>query len=336
MTATAQPRNTSGAGLIPAKGTYGMAANIILLRGTIVTIDADGRADVPTAGQNAAGVSSSTFDNRTTAPEGGGADAVKAEVEFGVKGLLYTGTAPEPGQVVYVVDNQTVSIDSSSGTRGIAGYCTELRDGLCWTWMGPHVVAQIVIAASEASQLDTAQTDIDALEADVVSTENQFVLPLGAARLSTGAAVPAFADGSADGFELTASEALSIRWNDDGTSVIVLSGVLPSDLDPTEDLIFHFAGATIGGADPTTALTVGLFFHPTAAAYSADADAGGDTTAFDGATTVVTDETLTVAAADVPAASTAFTMTITPNANLDADDFALLAVYAQYTGVALT
>lgn len=142
---------TESAGLVPAKGTYGAAANVLLYGGTIVTIDANGHADVVTAGQHSPGVAVADCDNRTTAPEGGGAAAVNCEVAFGVHGLAYTGTAPKPGQVVYVVDNQTVSIDSSSGSRGVAGYCVELREGKCWTYMSPAIAGEISKLLSSAT-----------------------------------------------------------------------------------------------------------------------------------------------------------------------------------------
>lgn len=143
MTATSDFRITEFAGLAPAKGTLEQAADTLIYGGTIVTVDGDGRADVVTAGQHAAGVAVADYDNRTTAPEGGGAGAIKTQIMFGVFGLEYTGTAPEPGQVVYVVDNQTVSTDSSSGTRGVAGYCVEQRNSLCYTYMSPVIAGEI-------------------------------------------------------------------------------------------------------------------------------------------------------------------------------------------------
>lgn len=356
------------AGRIPSKGTLGCATNIRIPGGTIVTVDSDGRADVPTNGQNAAGIALATFDNRATAPEGGGADAINVEVLYGVFELDYTGTAPDAGDVVYVADNHTVTTDSNGGLRGIAGYCTAQHvTGKCDVWMGPHVTGQIEINATVVADLDAlelevgdytggggaeadiatglvqaetditaAQADIDALEADVVSTDNQFTLDVLSAKLAaTGAPTIVFNDGVADGTDLVGSECVVYRWNPSSTAAIALTGVLPSDLDPSADLIFHFVGAREGGNDTTAVLTCELFFHTVGAAYDADADAGGNTTAFDGATTVVTDETLTIAAANVPAASTAFTLTIVPDAALDEDDLLLIGVYAKYTGVAL-
>jgi hypothetical protein len=320
-------------------GTFPIAANTRILKGIIVQLNGSDQA-VPGADGNgfpAVGRSQACYDNTTGSEAGGTAGDLDCEVDYGVFGWAgEAGHLPTVGKPCYVADNQTVSSDSDSDQRGIAGYCVEVRNGLYWVDMNPATAGQIVIAATEAAQLDTAQTDIDALEADVVSTDNQFEIPLGSFRLSTGASIAAFADNSADGFELYGSEALGLRWNDDGTAVFVANVMLPSDLDPTADIVLSFLGCRVGSEDTTAALTVGIFFHPTGAAADADADAGGDTTAFDGATTVLTEETLTIAAADVPAASTAMTITVTPTAALDADDMILFGVRANYTGVALT
>lgn len=321
-------RATDFAGLIPAKGTYGQAANTLIEGGTIVTIDADGRADVVTAGQNAAGMLIATSDNRTTAPEGGAADAINAEVGFGVFGWEYTGTAPEPGQVVYVVDSETVSTDSDSGTRGIAGYCTELRFGQCWTWMGPHVVGQIVIAASEAAQLDTAQADIVNLQTDVA--KKRIVIPVGDFRSVTGTQIGAFSDGVSDGFVL--SEGLMHRWNVGSTDPIGVSFPLPDDVDGSEDVVVRLLLSREGSADTDLTATVGVGFLSAGEAYTAGVDVGGSTGVIDQATTIVSEETVTVDAADVPAAPVHMAIFVVPAATLDSDDMNLHGVVVEYTG----
>ncbi|OFV81998.1 MAG: hypothetical protein A2Y78_00240 [Acidobacteria bacterium RBG_13_68_16] len=331
MTATATFRATGRRGLIPAQGTYAVAANVLLLGGTIVTADADGRADVVTAGQNALGILKATSDNRTTAPEGGAAAAVDAEVEFGVFGLAYTGTAPEPGQVVYVVDNQTVSTDSDTGSRGIAGYCVDLSGGQCWTWMGPHVTAQIVIAATEASQLDTAQADIVDLQTDV--SLGRIQIPVESARVAAGTAVAAWADGSANG--IAVDESVMYRWNVAGSpalAAIWYSVALPPELDGTENVEIHAMCSRTGSADTTVVLTCTAFFQVAAAAYDADADCGGNSTpAVAGATKVITETIVTIAAANVPDAGPAvLSFSLIPTAALDADDLNLHGLWIEF------
>lgn len=313
MTATTTTRNTDFAGLIPTRVTLDMAANELVLKGTIVCVNASGQAvaGVDGEGFNAVGKASALYDNRTTAPAGGAAGAVEAEVECGIYGWLSTGTAPVMGDVVYVVDNQTVSTSSDSGARGIAGYVIEVVGSYTYVWMGPHVVAQI-------QQLQTVPGIIP--------------VPLGTMRVaSTGAAIPAFADGTADGFEYTDSESLGLRFNVGSTTAMGACVALPSDLDPASDIVVHVLGFRVGAADPTAVVTVEAFFQTLGAANSADVDAGGDTTPFDAATTVVSEETLTIAAANIAAASGGLSLTIVPDAALDADDLVILAMWITYT-----
>lgn len=187
MTAIANFRVTEYASLVPAKGTYEQAANVLLYGGTIVTKDANGRADVVTAGQHALGIAAADYDNRTTAPEGGGAGAIDCEVMFGVFGLSITGTDPVPGEIVYVVDNQTVSTDSSSQTRGIAGICVEVRadstgTDQAYVFMGPLAIA----VATNALNLETNTADIATNASDIATNASD--IATNAADIATNAA----------------------------------------------------------------------------------------------------------------------------------------------------
>ncbi len=95
-------------------------------KGTMVARDADGRAARPAAGLLINGVSSGDFDNTAAGPSGNlGNDAFNVELTYGVHVFDYTGDAPKANEVCYAVDNHTVSLDSSGGTRGVAGICTE-------------------------------------------------------------------------------------------------------------------------------------------------------------------------------------------------------------------
>ena len=334
MTAATSYRPTKMGPLTPSKGTYEVAANVLLIGGTIATIDSDGRADVVTAGQSAAGILSATYDNRTTAPEGGGAGAIKAEVQFGVAGLAYDGTAPAPGQVVYVLDNQTVTLDSDTGSRGIAGYCTELRDGLCWVLMGPAIVGQIVIAATEAAQLDTAQSDITAAETDIDNLQTdvetgRIVLPVTEFTLAAGAPLVAFSDGANDG--LVTDEGILYRWNVNSTDPIWTTIPLPDYVDAGEDIIVRLLVSREGATDTDVVVTVGAYFLAAGDAYDADADCGGDTAAVSEDTTLIAEKTVTLAASDVPANPLLLSLSIVPSALLNTDDFNLHGVVIEYT-----
>lgn len=287
----------------PMVGTWPIAASTRLLKGWSVARDASGNLVAPTDGDGfpVIGIAQADYDNST-----GSAGDVDAQVDYGVFERSYTGTAPVALQVVYSVNNYTVSTDSAGGTRGIAGIVTEVRNSKAFVMTGPEVIALL-------SSQDSVSIPV----------------PLGALRLSTGAAVPAFNDGVADGFELTDSEALGLRINPNSTTTFAVTVPMPSNLDDGQDLTLHLTGFRVGAADVTAAVTVGAFFHTVGAAHTADVDAGGATTAFDGATTIVTDETLTIAAADVPAAPCDLTLTFTVTAALDADDLALTSCWIE-------
>lgn len=306
MTAIANARLTERGPLVPALGTIPSAANQQFHKGTLVSRDASGNAVPPTDGDglNVAGVSQAYYDNRTGSEAGGSAGDLDVQVDYGVFALDISGATPVSGQVMYAVDNQTVSADSAGGTRGIAGICTEVGtvNGVsqAFTFVGP-----LAIAAALASL-------------DIVT------IALNAFRVDDGTAVPAFSNGVADGFQLTDSEALSIRFNDAVGDVLAVT--IPLVKVDGQDIVLHAQGFRVGAADADAALTVAAFFHSVGEAHTADADAGGTTTAFDGATTIITEETLTLAAADVPPGPCSLTLTITP-ANLDSDDLCLLGLW---------
>jgi len=388
MTATTNERMTQCYGLVPAMGSYGQVTDTLILAGTLVALDSDGRATpyVQTtdgsASDNVVGVAKAMFDNRATAPEGGADDALTCEVAFGQYDFGYTGTAPTPGtSVMWGVDNQTVSISSTTtvggGTRGIVGYCiaVDTAAGTCRVLLGPAITAQIVIAASEASQLDTAQGDITdletavgtygggedistdlaavvaevgdyastgeeadvatgllAVEADLLSAACEVPIPLGSLKWNTGAAIAAFVDNTTDGYTASSTECFGIRFNDSTAPRLVAQGSvdIPADADDTAAVVLHAKGFRVGSADAAMVLTVTAFAQPTGAEYDADEDAGGSTTAFDGATKVVTDETKSFAAGVLPAGSTV-SFSVTPDAALDGDDFVLTGLRLVYT-----
>jgi hypothetical protein len=327
MTATNAYRDTEYAGPTPTRGTYPAAANKLYPKGTIVQRDASGRA-TPGAAANgfpAVGVSNATYNNLTGAPDGAGAnDAIDVEVLSGVFGFDYSGT-PLPGETVWVLDNQTVT--DTASTNGVAGVCAEVRNGQCYVWMGPGIAALF-------SDDSAAETVALAAEAELAARVPTMFFNIGAARIySTGAVAIPFNDGVADGIDPTA-EGFGFRFNVASTAAIVLAHPLPPDMDAAEDVIVHVTGYRVGAADPTAAVTVGAFFRIAGAAFNADATAGGATTAFDGATNAITDETVTLAAANVEPGPGDLLLTLVPTAALDADDLVITAVWATYTKLA--
>lgn len=335
MAALTLERLTRFAGLVPARGTFPIAANVRIFKGSMVAIDVSGRArpagTIASGALSALGKASATYDNRTGSELGGGAAAVDVEVEYGVFEWTPDVTDPPTGPgVVFMVDDQTVSDDNDTDARGIAGFVSEINNGRAYVWMGPHIVGMIAIAASEAAQLDTAQTDIAALEVDALSSQAFVHVPIKNFSLAAnGAPLIVFNDGVADGLDY--DEGQSYRFNPGSTAAIGVTVPMPPDLDATENVVLHMLASRVGAADTTAAVTVAAFFQTVAAAHDADANAGGATGAAAGATTVVSELTRTILAADVPAAPCALSFSLVPTAALDADDLRIHAVWIEYT-----
>ena len=326
-----------------------MRANTLVIGGTIACVDEDGRAAGPAgpapmvAARNACGVFRADFDNRTTAPEGGGAGAINAEIKCGVFGFgAEADHEPAPGDVCFIVDNQTVSTDDGLGTRGLAGYCTavETLNGIAvyYVFMSPAVAGQIIIAAGEAAQLDAAQAAITALEGDVGDLQTDEAMgridvPLASfVVVSTGLPLAtAFNDGVADGLQW--SEGLLYRFNPNSTTAIGASVPLPAELDGTKDVTIRILASRVGADDADSArFTVEAFFAVDGAAPNADVDCGGDTGLVAAATTLLDTVTCTIAAADVPDAGPALlSFSIVPKAaSLSADDLLIHAVTVEF------
>lgn len=308
MADTTSERLTKSAGEIPSKGTFSMAANTLLFKGQIVTQDSAGRAAVPGAGQNAVGIAGATYNNRTGAPSGGAADAIKAEVEHGVQALNFTGIAPKPGQVVYVSDNQTVTLNPT-GSLGVAGICAETKnatgdDGQCYVFMGPVAIA-LALAEQSALSID---------------------IPLGGFRLATGAAIAAFANAGADGYTLADSEALSLRWNNTQSTVFWSAVRIPESLPAGAVMNLHVLASRVGATDvAATVLTPTVFANREGAAYDAGASlVSGSFGVIAGATKVVTELTLAITGAQ---AGDVLSVSLAAAAGLANDDLVVHSVW---------
>ena len=180
--------------------------------------------------------------------------------------------------------------------------------------------------ASLAAGVLQAESDIGDLETDAATAAYEFGgnLQVGL-RLSTGAAVPEFADGSADGYALDDSEAVVLRINDDSTTIFVQSVKIPDDVDDTAAITLHVRGYRTGTADTSAVLTIGAFAHETGDVHTDDADAGGDTTTFSEAVAdTISDETLAFAAGVLPAGSNVSLTIVVKDTTLADDDLCLL------------
>jgi hypothetical protein len=204
---------------------------------------------------------------------------------------------------------------------------TELGDYTGGGGAEASVAAGLVQAETDIGALETA---VDAVEQTLTTVQGVIEIPLAAFRLATGAAAPAYSDGT-DGLTLQDSKAFGFRLNNSVfTKFATVVGLL-NDLDDTKDLVVHVLGARIGAADADAALVFEGFFQSPDVAYDDDADVGGNTSAFAAATKVETEETLTIAAANVPAAPSALTLTMAAHTTLDSDDLVVSRVWLEYT-----
>ncbi len=342
-------RLTKFAGVAPARGTFPIKANVQIFKGAMIALDSAGRAmpaGLVSAGALAAvGKASASYDNRTGSELGGDADACDVEVEFGVFGWKsHTGgdeiLANDVGKVCYMYNDFTVALTSDTDARGIAGFVTEVRDGQVYVYMGPHVAGLIVIAASEASQLDTAQTEIDALQLDAATTNASFYIPLTSFLDADGDPLAKFVAGNTGvpGFNLADSEALNLRWNNypgNAGLTVWTQCALPLDLDPAADMVVQFlcskSGATIGDA---TKITYAAYIISEGDLHDGDVVVTGDTAALVGDATAKTTDMLsaTIGAADVPVGAMSMTLSIFPKSGtIETDDFMIHAVRVKYT-----
>lgn len=316
--------DTPKAGDYPAHGTFSALANTIYPKGTIVTQDANGRAVSPSSndasGLPALGVSMQTYNNLTGSEFGGANDAFDVEVDYGVFGFAVSGTAPKPGDKLYVVDNQTVSISDNGGTRGFAGICTEYRplvfggSNLAFCYMGP--------AVPSSPGASTGAT---------TSTLERFNIM---SALTGGAPMAAFSNGASavPGTEFTDSKICSVRWNNNATlNPIQMTVYLPAPSDPAAPAVLHLhcskVGATLGDA---TTFTVQAFAASVGGLHDAGADMGGTSSAVVGnaATKTVQEVTLTLLGANLPDTACELTITIQPtNGTLGTDDMCLHSAY---------
>jgi hypothetical protein len=114
--------------------TLNAAASTSYPKGTMVARDASGRAARPANGLVIHGVSEGDFDNTA-----GANDAFQVQLALGVHRIAYTGTQPKKHDIVFAVDNQTVSLSSNSNVRGVAGSVVKVETGFVWVLIDPVI-----------------------------------------------------------------------------------------------------------------------------------------------------------------------------------------------------
>lgn len=140
MALRTKERLTEFFGALPARGTYPIAADVLIPKGTIVALNSSGYAvpcDDGTVAVRALGKSSATFDNRN-----GSNGAFDVESEFGVfefdnsssgAEIKYNDFCP-----VFAVSNDKVS-KIANANEPIAGYAVGVYNGRVHVFMSPLV-----------------------------------------------------------------------------------------------------------------------------------------------------------------------------------------------------
>ncbi len=299
MTATTFERTTDSTLGAPARGTYPIAANTKILKGTQVALNAAGEA-IPagllsTGALFAVGKASATYNNLTGSDLGGAAAACDVEVEFGCHGWVNSASADEIGEehvgcTVFMVDNQTVALTSGDNARGPAGIVTEARNGYVYVYQGPHVAGlrpgagSLLLSLFDFREV-TSGGDVGNIAA------NGGILASDTTPILRG----------------DAAESQEIAWAAGNSDVIAGQLTLPADVDGTKPItidLFVYTDNTGGGGIEAATFTVETSWNGGAVV----SDTATDSTP----AVSIHKVTATVAAADIPDSPSFLTLMLTP------------------------
>jgi hypothetical protein len=274
-------------------------------------------------------------------------------------GTLLSGAAPTDGAAVYVyrgataADRGKFTQDSGAGSvtrvegakftgRLDTGVAEIQFDGIGVPGDGVDVVASelasnshgqgaSLVGIEDAGSFTAATTQEDAnaeIFQQLYSAQRDVPVNLASGMLAAGTPLAAFTDNagaSAPGITLADSKAVAVRWNNQGTQTAVwYKAHFPQNIDDAADIIAHFAvsksGATVGDA---TKITMTAFVNAPGSLHDADTDFGGDSSALVGnaAAKTISELTLTLGNADIPAAPFSISFSIKPkDGTLGTDD----------------
>ena len=332
----------------------------IIYAGALVCVNAAGYAvaGADTAGLIFMGVARESVDNS------GGQDG-DVNVLVRRRGLFKMELATaisiaNVGDNVFIADDASVDVVGNVSHAIFCGIIAEFIDTThAWIDIEPAIrqadvathIADVsgAHAASAVSILDAGTfTSADEVEAALQEIYQHLKSAKGIINIpmptitDAGVALAAFSDGDSatPGFCVTA-KGLGIRWNNHGTPTAVGTKVIvPPDMDVTANAVLHILAAKTGATEAdATKFTVAAYNNVKAAAYDADDDFGGDTSAMTGTATAkhVQEVTLTLALANLAAYPAAIELTLKPkNGTLDADDVILLAAWIEYKKKLLT
>ena len=248
--------------------------------------------------------------------------------------------------VLYGGDDGVMTDTSSGSAQGIAMKAPSADNAhipvMCWSVLSTTAATVSIADSGLFTLAATVEAALAEIYQHIISVQAHIDLPIAAWTEQDGTVLADFADatGTTPGIH-AGDEAFGIRWNNDAAPDPIATSVnIPNDLDASADVIVHVLAAKTGatGGDAVTWL-IEAFNNADGAAYDADADFGGTSSAMTGAATAKTcqEETLTLASANVAAAPCVLNLTLQPtDGTLGTDDVIVLGVWLEYTRKALT
>lgn len=262
------------------------------------------------------------------------------EVEVTISSAIAIGT------VLYGAADGKLSDASSGSAQGIAMKAAAANNEhipvMCWSVLSTTAATVSIADAGAFTATATVEAALQEIYQAILSAQAHENVPIASWTEQDGTALADFADGASPtpGWH-AGDEGFGIRWNNHANpDPIATSLPIPNDLNAAADVIVHIlaakVGATIGDA---VTFTIEAFNNASGAAYDADADFGGASSAMTGDATTKTcqEETLTLAAANVAAAPCVLNLTLQPtDGTLGTDDVIVFGVWLEYTRKALT
>jgi hypothetical protein len=327
---------------------FPVAASEKIFGGALTCVNANGYAleGSDTAGLIFQGVATARADNSSGL--NGDIDIVLRRRGL-VKVVMDTAiTQANVGDEVFLVDDQTVDLVANVTNNIFCGVIAEYLDTThAMIDIEPAIVQADVAthiadttgahAASAISVADagtfTDQTEVEAALQEIyqhlLSAQKFIQIMLGdlietdatnvVARLGVSTTpVLDMANGDTD-------SGLLVTWVASNSDAVLFQTPLPPDLDVASDLVIHFR-AKSGGATDTPTIAADSYFNE------------GDTKVEDVSSALgaaYAENTITIAAADIPAGAQTLTVELTPGAHTT-DTVVLSAIWIEYTAVLLT
>ena len=261
------------------------------------------------------------------------------QIECAVSSSIARGTVLYPAASGKVSDASAGSAVGQSLQVGATGQYIEVVP-----YMEKSTTAGTVSVADSNGNMTGATVEAVLDELEKAMKTAQYTIDPTLPCLADGTPLAKFADGSSTvpGIYQSSSKDVGYRWNNHATpGQMAFRFIMPQDIDNTKNVVVHLLGAIVkAGASEVDAphVTVGAYFSVPGAAPAADVNCGGDSTQFlTAATSTYQEKTLTILAADVPAAPSVLTLLAAPKSGeLGTDDFILGGIWLEITRAGLT